>query len=82
MANKRYDACSPRPKKDGGTYWHKCGTAFDGDKGMTILFDSLPLADNEGRVVVKLFEAKPRENQGGQRQANNNFATDDDDINW
>lgn len=56
---KRFDVCSPRPKKDGGTYWHRVGTAFEGEKGIGILFDSLPMPDKEGRVSVQLFE--PRE---------------------
>lgn len=56
---KRFDVCSPRPKKDGTTYWHRVGTAFEGEKGIGILFDSLPMPDKEGRVSVQLFE--PRE---------------------
>lgn len=67
--NKRYDVCSPRQKKDGGTFWHRVGTAFEGQKGINLVFDSLPLPDAEGRVSVSLFE--PRQNDqrgGGQRQ--------------
>lgn len=56
---KRYDVCSPRTKKDGGTYWVKIGTAWEGDKGTQVVFDALPIADKEGRVAVNLFE--PRE---------------------
>lgn len=59
----RYDVCIPRKKKDGGTFWHRIGTAFTGDKGTTLYFDSLPLADSEGRVVAMLFEAKPKEDK-------------------
>lgn len=68
MSNQRYDVCSPRPKKDGGVFWHRCGTAFDGEKGVTLIFDSLPLPDNEGRCVVKLFESRPREDRGTGQQ--------------
>lgn len=57
----RWDVMSPRKKKDGGTHWHKVGTAFQGTKGINIIFDSLPLPDAEGRVAVSLFE--PRERQ-------------------
>lgn len=55
----RWDVLSPRAKKDGGTHWHRVGTAFQGAKGINIVFDSLPLPDAEGRVSVSLFE--PRE---------------------
>ena len=64
--SKRFDICSPRPKKDGGTYWTKIGTAWEGDKGIQLVFDALPLPDKEGRVVANLFE--PRES-GGQKPA-------------
>jgi hypothetical protein len=56
---KRWDVCSARPKKDGTTFWHRVGTAFEGAKGIGVVFDSLPLPDKEGRVSVQLFE--PRE---------------------
>lgn len=60
MSNKRYDVLSPRAKKDGGTYWHRVGTAFEGDKGISIEFNSLPLPDKEGKVRVSLFEPKEK----------------------
>lgn len=59
MSN-RYDICSPRAKKDGGTYWVKIGTAWQGDKGIQLVFDALPLPDAEGRCSANLFE--PRDN--------------------
>ena len=59
--SKRFDVLSPRPKKDGGTYWHKVGMAFEGERGISIEFNSLPLPDKEGRVRVSLFEPKPRD---------------------
>lgn len=88
--NTRYDVCSPRPKKDGGVFWHRCGTAFDGEKGITLLLDSLPLPDNEGRCVVKLFEARPRDDsRGNQRQQTQSrggqggsWGNDDDVPGW
>ena len=59
---KRYDVCSPRPRKDSDKpYWHRVGTAFENEKGISIAFDSLPLPDKEGRVSVLLFEAKPKD---------------------
>lgn len=57
--SRRYDVLSPRKKKDGGTFWHRVGMAWEGDKGISIEFSSLPLPDAEGRVRVSLFE--PRE---------------------
>jgi hypothetical protein len=80
MSN-RFDICTPRPKKDGGTYWTKIGTAWQGDKGIQLVFDALPLPDKEGRVVANLFE--PRESNGaGQRQqaANSHDADLDDSV--
>lgn len=65
---KRYDVCSPRPRKDSDKpFWHRVGTAWEGDKGINITFDSLPLPDKEGRVSVVLFE--PREKQTSKPQA-------------
>jgi hypothetical protein len=55
----RFDICTPRPKKDGGSYWVKIGSAWQGDKGIQLVFDALPIPDSEGRCVANLFE--PRE---------------------
>jgi len=58
----RYDVVTPRPRKDSDKpYWHRVGTAFDGDKGITIFLDSAPYPDNEGRTVLKLFEQRDRQ---------------------
>ena len=65
MASVRQDICVPRPKKDGGTFWVKIGTAWISDKGTQLVFDALPLPDKEGRCVANLFEV--RDNNGGQR---------------
>lgn len=57
-----FDLVSPRPQKDGGTRWHKVGAAFPRDKGgFQLVFDALPLPDNEGRVTLMMWEAKPRD---------------------
>lgn len=66
MSNRK-DICTPRAKKDGGTYWVKIGTAWENDKGIQLVFDALPLPDKEGRVVANLFE--PRDNGGQQKPA-------------
>jgi hypothetical protein len=66
---KRYDVLSPRKRKDQEkTYWHKVGCAFEGDKGISIVFDSLPLPDENGAVRVSLFE--PREKSDGRKMPN------------
>ena len=77
---KRYDACAPRPKKDGGTFWHRVGTAWEGDKGIQVVLDSYPLPDAEGRCVVNLFE--PRAQDGGPRSSGRvqNRQELDDDV--
>lgn len=69
---KRFDVLSPRPRKDSDKpYWHRVGTAWEGERGINIVFDSLPLPDAQGRVSVSLFE--PRDNNGGgQRQGAGN----------
>ena len=89
MATRR-DICVPRKKSDGGTYWVKIGTAWQGDKGIQLVFDALPLPDSEGRCVANLFEPKPRDgapsgNQGGRSAGNggpstNSFTDDGDEI--
>jgi hypothetical protein len=79
--SKRFDICTPRKKKDGGTYWVKIGTAWEGDKGTQLVFDALPIPDNEGRVVANLFEPRndaPRNDRTGQ--AVSSRADLDDDI--
>jgi hypothetical protein len=59
MAN-RFDIMTPRKSKDGKTFWTRIGTAWQGDKGIQLVFDALPLPDAEGRCVANLFP--PREN--------------------
>jgi hypothetical protein len=79
MSTDRWDVMSPRKKKDGGTYWHKVGTAFQGTKGINVLFDSLPLPDAEGRVAVSLFEPRERQAAAPTRAPSQSAAADLDD---
>ncbi len=65
--NKRYNMVSPRARRDGKTHWHTIGSAFEGDKGITLVFDSLPLPDAEGACRVLLME--PRDRDEGPRQS-------------
>ena len=70
MSN-RFDLCSPRPKKDGGTFWHRVGVMFADDKGgFSIMLDSLPIPDKEGRLVVKAFPPKDQDNRQGSQPYN------------
>lgn len=61
---KRYDISTPRKGRDGKTYWTRIGSAFEGDRGIQLVFDALPLPDAEGRCVASLFE--PRERTEGR----------------
>lgn len=79
----RFDICTPRKSRDGKTFWTRIGTAWQGDKGIQLVFDALPLPDAEGRCVANLFEPKARDGQqgGNQSRGGTNFASDlDDDI--
>lgn len=64
---KRYDISTPRKGRDGKTYWTRIGSAFEGDRGIQLVFDALPLPDAEGRCVASLFEPRERAD-GGQQQ--------------
>jgi hypothetical protein len=81
MSNRK-DIMAPRKKKDGGTYWVKIGTAWENEKGTQLVFDALPLPDNEGRVVANLFEPREpqqRQQSGGyqqQQQQNDDLGSD------
>lgn len=73
----RKDIMTPRKKKDGGTYWVKIGTAWEGERGTQLVFDALPIPDNEGRVVANLFE--PRQPGEARHQSRAPAAADFDD---
>ena len=79
MANTRFDICTPRPKKDGGTYWVKIGTAWQGDKGIQLVFDALPLPDADGRCAANLFEPRDKNDAPQRQQARNTAPADDMD---
>lgn len=74
----RWDVLSPRPKKDGGVFWHRVGTAFQGEKGINLVFDSLPLPDTEGKVRVSLFEPRQKDSAGNTPARPRQAALDDD----
>jgi hypothetical protein len=77
---KRYDIMAPRKGRD-KTFWTRIGTAFEGDKGIQLVFDALPLPDAEGRCVANLFEPRERnEAPRNDRQTAPPHADLDDDI--
>lgn len=58
----RFDVLSPRPGKDGKTYWLKLGAQFpskDG-QGWTIKLDALPLPDKNGDIWLSCKEPRER----------------------
>lgn len=69
--SKRFDICTPRKGRDDKTFWTRIGTAWQSDKGIQLVFDALPLPDNEGRCVANLFE--PRDT-GSRAQSGRNEA--------
>lgn len=62
----RFNISTPRKKKDGGTYWVNIGTAWVDEKGTQLVFDALPIPDEEGRCVARLFEPR-QDNRSGAR---------------
>ena len=61
---KRYDICAPRKGKGDKTFWHRIGTAWEGEKGIQLVFDSLPIPDADGRCAANLFEPRERNDSG------------------
>jgi hypothetical protein len=78
----RFDVLSPRPRKGSDRpYWHKVGTAWQNERGINIVFDSLPLPDAEGRVSVSLFEPRePQQSSGQQRQQSESRSRRDEPL--
>ena len=64
----RYNLISPRKNGD-KTFWHRVGTAFPRDKGgFSLIFDSLPLPDADGRVSLLMTEPLPEDGRGDHRR--------------
>lgn len=76
--SKRYDIMAPRKGKD-KTFWTRIGTAFEGDKGIQLLFDALPLTDAEGRCVANLFEPREKQQTEQPRQPASQYDDMDED---
>lgn len=74
---KRYDAIVPRPGKDGKTFWHRVGAAFERDGKTSVKLDSIPLPNKEGEVWITL--AEPRQKEAAPAQDTGNL---NDDMPW
>lgn len=77
--SKRYDIMTPRKGRE-KTFWIRIGTAFEGEKGIQLIFDALPLPDAEGRCVANLFEPRERSQNGDAPRSQSAAADLDDDI--
>lgn len=75
--SKRYDICTPRKGKDDKTFWTRIGTAWENDKGIQLVFDALPLPDNEGRCVANLFEPREQQQRGNNGRGERRQSYDD-----
>lgn len=72
----RHDLISPRPRKDGKTFWCRIGAAFPRDRGgYSLVFDALPLPDAEGRVTVLMVE--PQQDNRQQQSQGAGYVRDD-----
>lgn len=58
----KYNLFQPVDKAGGRTYWHKLGVAFPNKSknGWSLTFNSLPIPNSTGQVIVHMFEDKPR----------------------
>lgn len=73
---QRYDVLSPRPKKDGTTYWMRIGIGFARDDGgVMVSLDALPIPDKDGKVA--LLVSIPRERDGAPAQRSRQQPDDD-----
>lgn len=59
----RKDMMTPRPGKDAKTFWHRVGTAWEGDRGISLVFDSLPLPtiNDKGQLETRVLLMEPRD---------------------
>lgn len=60
--------------------WMRHGVAFEGDKGISIKLESLPLPNEKGEVWLRLFEDDG--SRGQQQQQPQQSKSLDDDIPW
>tara|TARA_A100000171_G_C2095956_1_gene127079 strand:+ start:533 stop:727 length:195 start_codon:yes stop_codon:yes gene_type:complete len=52
-----FDVMQPKQGKEGKTYWHKVGIAFEKNGRISsVKLESLPLPNEKGEVFVQIFE--------------------------
>lgn len=67
---QRFDCSTPRKSREGKTWWHRVGSAWVNDEGLTTVYlDSYPVPDENGVVKFSLFEPKPRDEAGARAPA-------------
>ena len=79
----RKDVMTPRPGSNGKTFWHRIGTAWEGDGGkISLVFDSLPLPtmNDKGQLETRVLLMEPRDNAAPQRAAPQQRGRVDDDL--
>ena len=65
MKGKMFKVLSPIPKKDGGTFWQRCGTGFENKDGsMNLYLDVFP---KNFQLYVKEFDEDELVNRDGRR---------------
>lgn len=81
---KVHDVTTPRPGKDGETFWHKIGSTFTSKNGaegeLSMKLDSLPLPNEKGEVWLSLKFPRERTNNPPQEQRRGSmkdYASDD-----
>ena len=82
---KRHNLFVLITKGDKTTFWHNIGTAFPAQNGngWQLHFNSLPLPNERGKVVVHMFEDKPRPQDTERREAADKaFEGGDDKPPW
>ena len=74
----RYNLFLAVDKEAGGTYWHRLGSAFPAKNGngWQLSFNSLPIPNSKGKVIVHMYKDNPRPEDNAKREANDL----DDDI--
>jgi hypothetical protein len=62
MSVARYDIITPRPGKDGRTFWLKISMMVPSNDGagFSIKLDAMPLPNKDGEVWIKASEPRQR----------------------
>lgn len=80
MAVPKFDAvCVIGTDKSGKKKYHKMGTVFESDKGLSLKIDSMPVGP-DWNGWVSFYECKPREQKAEAPKATKASAPDADDF--